>query len=152
MIGMRRGDRAQRQVVQPGGYRLTPAVHISSPSLHTLVSSTLGLNVRWGACVCVCGCHASVCVCMCLSVFMAAVGQALGTLEGGPYLARLLQLSRRKCLSSPHLLTPRPHPSLFAQVWSPPKLTLAPVQLTLASPKPWKQQTPWGALYGGSGL
>lgn len=39
-----------------------------------------------------------VCVSVCLSVhpsiFVAAVGQALGTLEGGPYLARLLQLSR----------------------------------------------------------
>lgn len=58
-------------------------MQISSLSLHTLVFSTLGLNVKWGVCMCVwlsCKC---VCVCVCMSVFMAAVWARLpGTLEG----------------------------------------------------------------------
>lgn len=56
-------------MVQHPGCRLSP-VQISSLSLHTLVFSTLGLNVKWGVCMCVwlsCKC---VCVCACLSSWL----------------------------------------------------------------------------------
>ena len=90
-----------------------------------------------------------------MSVFMAVVGQALGTEEGSPYLARLLQLSRRRTNgfpSSPPLHT-CPHPDLT--------LPLVPdVLSSKANPCPPTSlskareavDAPSRALHAGSGL
>lgn len=71
-----------------GTSRLVPAVQISSLSLHMLVFSTLGLNVRWGVCVRVVAVQVCVHVCVCLSPWLLWT-RLLGTLEGG-----LLPLAR----------------------------------------------------------
>lgn len=140
MIGMRRGDRAEHQVVQRRGCRLS-SVQISSLSLHTLVFSTLGLNVKWGVCI-LCGCHASVCVCMSVCLHGCCVGQASRHPGRSPYRARLLQLSRQKdeCFphSSPlHICPHRPHRPPFPDV---------------VFSKAREAVDPLGALYWGSGL
>lgn len=134
MIGMRGGDRAEHQVVQHRGCRLSP-VQISSLSLHTLVFSTLGLNVKWGVCMCVW----LSCKCVCVRVHVCLHGCCVGQVSGhpgrSPYLARLLQLSRQKDECFPHSSPPTSAHTdltiLLSQMWSSPKLTLAPVQLTL---------------------
>ena len=142
-----RGETEQKhQVVQPGGCRLNSCcADLLTEFTHACVLNTRSecevgcARACVRVCVCVCVCVWSCkCECPCLSVFMAVVGQALGALEGSPYLARLLQLSRRRTNGFPRSppLHTCPHPdltlSLFPDVLSSKAKTLAPVQLTLA--------------------
>lgn len=154
-----RGETEQKhQVVQPGGCRLNSCcADLLTEFTHACVLNTRSecevgyaracvvracVRACVGACMCVCACvcvwSSCKCECPCLSVFMAVVGQALGALEGSPYLARLLQLSRRRTNGFPRSppLHTCPHPdltlSLFPDVLSSKAKTLAPVQLTLA--------------------
>lgn len=141
-------------MVQRRGCRLSP-VQISSLSLHTLVFSTLGLNVKWGVCMCVwlsCKC---VCVCMSVCLHGCCVGQASGHPGRSSYLARLLQLSRQKdeCFphsSLPHICPHRPHRPFFSDVVFS-KANPCPCAADPSSPKPGKQLTPWELCTGGLG-
>lgn len=139
---MRGGDRAEHQVVQPGGRHLNSCcADLLTEFTHACVLNTRS-ECEVGcarACVRVCVWSSCKCECACLSVFMAVVGQALGALEGSPYLARLLQRSRRRTDERFPQVPPLhscPHPdlplSLFPDVLSSKAKTLAPLQLTLA--------------------
>ena len=82
-------------LAEEGQSRLIPAVQISPLSLHTLVFSTLGLNVRWG----VRACAWSPCVCECPSTSMSVLlngccGPGLGDPGAGHPWSGCWRLSR----------------------------------------------------------
>lgn len=90
-------------LAEEGQSRLIPAVQISPLSLHTLVFSTLGLNVRWGVHACVCGgvraCAWSPCVCECPSTSTSVLlngccGPGLGDPGAGHPWSGCRRLSR----------------------------------------------------------
>lgn len=90
-------------LAEEGQSRLIPAVQISPLSLHTLVFSTLGLNVRWSVHACVCGgvraCAWSPCMCECPSTSTSVLlngccGPGLGDPGAGHPWAGCRRLSR----------------------------------------------------------